>query len=292
MKTQLYTAVCVLISAGLATAQIYHIPIESLDTPDNSVCPPDAQLEAVRNSISGNISDILVEIAANKTFIPECGGSGWRRVGLLDMTDPDQTCPSSWRLYSQDSVRACGRQENDTASCDSVQFSPDGYEYTQVCGRIVGYQYGSPDGSALSNPHLTLTPGNEINEPYVDGVSVTYGAPRQHIWTLYGTVRPFISSCCASTSTAQSLVENNYFCDTGNPASDPWQRILYTDHRLWDGISGCDDIDASCCALHSGPWFNTTMTAPTTDDIEIRICADQSTADEDTPLELVEIYVK
>ena len=103
MKTQLYTAVCVLISAGLATAQIYHIPTVSLDTPDNSVCPPDAQLEAIRNSISGNLSDILVEIAANKTTIPECGGSGWRRVAFLDMTDPDQTCPSSWRLYSQDS---------------------------------------------------------------------------------------------------------------------------------------------------------------------------------------------
>ena len=282
MKTQLYIAVCVLISAGLVTAQIYHIPTVSLDTPDNSICPPDAQLEAVRNSISGNLSDVLVEIAANKTFIPECGGSGWRRVAFLDMTDPDQTCPSSWRLYSQDSVRACGRQESDTGSCDSVQFSPDGYEYTQVCGRIVGYQYASPDGSSLSHSSITLTTGNEINEPYVDGVSVTYGAPRQHIWTLYGVSQPY-ENCCASTSTALSFVENNYFCDTGNPSSSPWQYILYTDHRLWDGISGCD-------APYS--WFNTTLTAPTTDDIEIRICADQSPADEDTPLELVEIYVK
>ena len=125
MKTQLYTAVRVLISAGLATAQTYHIPTVSLDTPDNSVCPPDAQLEAVRNSISGNLSDILVEIAVNKTTIlettitiPECGGSGWRQVAFLDMTDPDQTCPSSWRLYSQDSVRACGRQETNIGSCE------------------------------------------------------------------------------------------------------------------------------------------------------------------------------
>ena len=218
MRTQLYIAVCVLISAGLATAQIYHIPAVSLDTPDNSVCPPDAQLETVRNSISGNLSDILVEIAANKTTIPEttitipeCGGSGWRRVAFLNMTDPDQTCPSSWRLYSQDSVRACGRQETDTASCDSVQFSPDGYEYTQVCGRIIGYQYATPEGLVDSrNPnYITLTPGYEVKFAYVDGVSVTYGSPRQHIWTLYGEYKP--DRCCGAVDTLLPFNENSSF---------------------------------------------------------------------------------
>ena len=278
MKTQLYTAVCVLISAGLATAQIYHIPTVSLDTPDNSVCPPDAQLETVRNIISANLSDILVEIAANKTTIPECGGSGWRRVAFLNMTDPDQTCPSSWRLYSQDSVRACGRHESDTASCDSVQFSPDGYEYTQLCGRIIGYQFASPDGGISSH---------NIDEPYGDGVSVTYGAPRQHIWTLYGEIHQ--AGCCISYA-EPTFVDNNYFCDTGNPHGNFQGFFLHTDSPLWDGIAGCGD--ASCCTPHSGPWFNTTLTAPTTDDIEIRICGDESTANEDTPLELVEIYVK
>ena len=278
MKTQLYIAVCVLISAGLATAQIYHIPTVSLDTPDNSVCPPDTQLETVRNSITANLSDILVEIAANKTTIPECGGSGWRRVAFLDMTDPDQTCPSSWRLYSQDSVRVCGRQESGGASCDSVQFSPDGYEYTQVCGRIIGYQYGSPDGIANFN---------NIEGAYVDGVSVTYGAPHQHIWTLYGAVWP--ARCCDIINTV-SFIENNYFCDTGNPANIGWMNVFFHDSPLWDGIAGC--CDASCCAPHSGPWFNTILTAPITDDIEIRICGNNPTDDEDTPLELVEIYVK
>ena len=167
-------------------------------------------------------------------------------MGFLDMTDPDQTCPSSWRLYSQDSVRACGRQESNTASCDSVQFSPEGYEYTQVCGRIIGYQYGSPDGKYYNNIY-------NIDGAYVDGVSVTYGAPRQHIWTFYGGVWPDGTyGCCGTTSTALSFIENNYFCDTGNPDSNHWQNILFTDHRLWDGISGCGD--ASCCAPHSGPW--------------------------------------
>ena len=197
------------------------------------------------------------------------------------MTDPDQTCPSSWRLYSQDSVRACGRQESDTASCSSVQFSPDGYEYTHVCGRIIGYQFASTDG----------VQNNILNNPYVDGVSITHGTPRQHIWTLSGS--HWDGRCCSSTP--PSFVQQNYFCDTGNPqavSQTDWQYILYTNSPLWDGIAGCDDADASCCAPHSGPWFNTTLTAPTTDDIEIRICGDEGTGNEDTPLELVEIYVK
>ena len=186
--------------------------------------------------------------------------------------------PSPWRLYSQDSVRACGRQETNIGSCDSVQFSPNGYEYTQVCGRIIGYQFATPG---------ILAPNNNIDEPYVDGVSLTYGAPRQHIWTLYGEI--YQAGCCGDY-TEPTFVDNNYFCDTGNPHGNFQGYILFPDSPLWDGISGCDD--ASCCAPHSGPWFNTTLTAPTTDDIEIRICANQPTTDEDTPLELVEIYVK
>ena len=279
METQLCIVVCVLVSAGLVTGQIYYIPTASLDTPDDSVCPPDSQLEALRTNISNNLSNILVEIAANKTTIPACGGSGWRRVAFLDMTDPDQTCPQPWRMYSQNSVRACGRQESDTANCDSVQFSSDGYKYTQVCGRIIGYQYGHPDGLVGGVDHY-------LNESYVDGVSVTHGIPHIHIWSLLGEYRS--TFCCSASVTVPLFIGDNYFCDTGNPDDVSSGGKLFTDSPLWDGIAGCSGGD--CCAPHSGPWFNTTLNAPTTDDIEIRICGNQS--GEDTPLELVDIYIK
>ena len=97
------------------------------------------------------------------------------------------------------------------------------------------------------------------------------------------------TGCCATAINPVSFLENNYFCDTGNPGTG-YNYVLFPDSPLWDGISGCGD--ASCCAPHSGPWFYTTLTAPTTDDIEIRICGEQGTTDEDTPLDLVEIYVK
>ena len=46
-----------------------------------------------------------------------------------------------------------------------------------MCGRVIGYQFESPD--AFYHDHAL---GN-INQPYMDGISVTYGSPRTHIWT-------------------------------------------------------------------------------------------------------------
>ena len=242
-------------------------------------------------NISSNVSYILQKIAAG--IVPECGGSGWRRVAFLNMTDPTQQCPDSWREYGQDSVRVCGRQISNIASCSSVEYSFDG-EYAHVCGRIIGYQFGSPDGYRYSRRFFDSTPENEINEPYVDGVSVTYGKPRQHIWTLYGGLREYISGCCAPTGPTQPpmFIDQSYFCDTGNPPDQTqnWRNTFFTSFPLWDSDTNCPS-DANCCAPHSGPWFYTILMAYTTADIEIRICGDEGTGNEDTPLKVIEIYV-
>jgi hypothetical protein len=275
ITSQLCIVVGVLVSAGLVAGEIYQIPALSLTTPKDSVCPSDDELEAARANISRNISDILVELTTTIYTIPECGGSGWRQIAFLNMTAPNQTCPESWTLFSLDSVTACGRQESDnTGRCDSVQFSPDGYEYTQVCGRIIAYLHGNPDGAEYF--FSTPTPGNEINEPYLDGVSITYGTPRQHIWSLYAGRGEL---CCGFShlNHIQSFVEDNFFCDTSAP--------------LWDGITECPSDD-TCCAPYTGPWFNTTLAVPTTEYIEVRICGDECSDNEDTPVELIEIYVK
>ena len=262
-----------------------------LDTPDNSVCPPESQLETTRANISSNVSEILTEFVENNTdtyTIPECGGSGWSRVAYLDMTDPEQNCPEQWRLYESNNVRACGRQESDVGSCDSVYYSSGATPYTQVCGRITGYLYDTSDGIARGwgEPH---SPGNEINGPYLDGVSVTYGTPRQHIWSFFcGHVE---YQCCSEEDwevvESYNIVGDNYFCDIGSFGAN----ILAISSPVWDGNTQCSS-DPNCCAPDSGPWFNTTLPSPSTSDIEVRVCADQYTEDEDSPVELIDIYVK
>ena len=168
-------------------------------------------------------------------------------MAFLNMTDPDETCPEHWRLYEQQNLRACGRQQSNTASCESVQFNSGGYSYTQVCGRVTGYQYNSPDAGYLFDGP-PLTPGNEINEPYIDGVSVTYGTPRQHLWSLYAAFHE--SRCCNeyfhSHIESFNFTGSNYFCDTTN------NNIFSSDSPLWDGNTPC--TTSSSYLLCSSFW--------------------------------------
>ena len=57
---------------------------------------------------------------------------------------------------------------------------------------MIGYQYGTPDGI---NPYRSTY---DINSTYVEGVSLTYGSPRQHIWIFVNarqenTLSPLVS---------------------------------------------------------------------------------------------------
>ena len=129
-----------------------------------------AAVDMAKQSIDLSVRELLSTIAN-----PPCGDSSWIRVAYLNMTNPLQQCPASWRLYSANGVRACGRPvtTSTTGGCYSQIYTVQ-QNYQRVCGRITGYQIGSTD--VFGGPPL-------INEPYVDGVSVTYGMPRKHIWT-------------------------------------------------------------------------------------------------------------
>ena len=101
-----------------------------------------------------------------------CGsGGGWTRLAYLDMSESTVNCPSGFRLYQSGSVRACGRPVTSSGSCVSVKFPSNGMSYSQVCGRVTGYQYYTPDtiNSPLHSNH------NNLNDDYVDGVSITRG---------------------------------------------------------------------------------------------------------------------
>ena len=162
-----------------------------------------------------------------------------------------------------------------------------------MCGRVIGFQDGTPDAFA-NHPG-----GTEIDSVYVDGVSLTHGQmPRQHIWTFAGAVEevariPKNSCPCTRPNityagTIPSFVGQDYFCDTGS--REAVELIFYHNDPLWDG-QGCGG-NSTCCEFNNPPWFCKQLPQPTTDDIELRICGDQSTSDEDTPIEQVEIYIR
>ena len=142
-------------------------------------CPPSVQTESLREELSRNIS-----IITHDWIRTHCGtATGWTRIAYLNMTDPNQQCPANWREYSLYGQRLCGRLyiQSDWR-CDGNFYSTMGMLYTQICGRIIiiGYRFDDPDGYTGSRHEQS------INTAYVDGVSLTYGNPRNHIWSFYG----------------------------------------------------------------------------------------------------------
>ena len=226
-----------------------------------------------------------------------CGsGGGWTRLAYLDMTDATQHCPPGFRLYQTGGVTACGRPEGG-ASAVSVTFPSNGISYSQVCGRVIGYQYRSTDAVSFIN-HGSHS---DLNSYYVDGVSITRGSPRQHVWTLmaglFDTFANYYSKIyycpCAPgyPQNVQSFIGSHYFCESGNP-NNTWSPVLYSSDPLWDG-QGCGTQETACCSAPGLPWFhrdygNTT----TTDYLELRVCGDESASNEDVPVSYYEIYVK
>ena len=205
----------------------------------------------------------------------------WTQVAFLNMSSPTQSCPSGLTLYSEKGVRACGRSGLQ-ANCQSLKF-PALSTFKQVCGRIIGYQFGKTDGFS----------GDNISAPYVDGVSLTYGSPRKHIWS-FAAVQflsmyhwcPCVGGLYSSTS---NIIGSDYFCETGYHGNP--EAMLYTDNPLWDG-KGCTNDEAPCCQIKGIPWFHKYLDTPTTDFIELRLCGRQIPAISNTPLTLYEIYVK
>jgi hypothetical protein len=171
-----------------------------------------------------------------------------------------------------------------------------GIQYIQVCGRITGYQVGDTQAFILENFKLPQT----IDGPYVDGLSLTYGSPRQHIWTFANALDeagPYHneSRCsCADPSrpnTTPSFVGNDYFCETGVPPGQQFNHgFFYADDPLWDG-QGCGPR-STCCTFNNPPWFYKQLLQSIDADLEVILCSFGSATLENTPVELVEIYVK
>ena len=240
---------------------------------------------------SGNGTSIRVYCDLKNGFTTS--DLGWMRAGLLNMTDSGSECPAS--LYAMTTPkRACGRGTT-FPGCTSVFYPAHGISYKQVCGRVTAYQIGTTNAFFAYGYDSTVT----LDSYYVDGVSITHGSPRQHIWT-FVAARDEISSdshvCpCTnskgtqSTSPVPPYVGDNYFCETGT-ATSAGNGVFYSGDPLWDGF-GCGS-GSSCCSETNPPYFCVDLGAEVSNDIELRICGNENRSSEDTPIEFVELYVR
>ena len=255
----------------------------------SDTCPSQSSIDAqlnetkaqIRQAITNYVNPILDAISPGS-----CNGTGWTRVALLNMTDPDEVCPSSLSMLTSP-VRGCG-QPSASAGCDAVLFNIVPVQgYSEVCGRILAYQRGTPDAF---DPFISYGQ-TTIDSAYVDGVSLTHGpaGSRQHIWTFAAAPYEQHSNlrvvCPCSTFSwpyqVPAFIGSNYFCETGT---------FFPDDPLWDG-EGCGS-NSTCCQFNDPPWFQTELPQATRDGVELRLCLNEPSTNEDVIINLIEIYVK
>ena len=259
----------------------------------NCLSPAYAELNAERNLVKNFLRKYGVGLPCS------CGGAGgWTRVAYLNMSDPNQQCPSNWNLTTTP-VRGCGRSSTANDTCDSVFYPVNGRTYSSVCGRVNAIQRGS---SLAFNNFSSQYVG--INSAYVSGVSLTHGPSyaRQHIWSFAGAMSRqnalYSSYNCPCSNTnitwphqIPPFVGNDYFCDTGSPYFEYWLVFgtYFIDDPLWDG-EGCGSY-STCCSFNTPPWFCKSLPQPTRDDLEIRLCSKYPSSLADKLITLIDVYI-
>ena len=251
--------------------------------------------EEVRILIPSGASGYYTITTANGTnqevyclFDTVCGSDGpWTRLAYLNMSDPTQQCPSELVIREEGAVRACGRTIPLLPGCNSVMFSPP-VSYSEICGRVYGYQYGTPNGWITGSPSVDVI--------YVEGVSLTQGPPpRQHVWSFAAEVfdeRDDTPDTCDCSP--PSFVGSDFYCESGNHGNDSPVKF-YLDDVLWDG-EDCGSQETDCCLVGTVPWFHKVMSNKSSEYVEMRICGStggiNQNNNEDSPVSLYEIYVK
>ena len=232
----------------------------------------------------------------------ECGGhkGGWLRIAQLDTTNGD-TCPGEWINDINYNSLCTGTG----AGCYSANFSVP-YSYNKICGQVRGFQKGTTDAfypflfSQGSTPSAGLytptTYSATVNGVYVDGVSITLGNPRKHVWTYAVGLSDddshgdgYYNCLYAKIAIARVpvFVGNDYYCESGNNGSHLASE-LYSNDALLDGEQCLPGN--SCCDRAGQPWFFQQLTINEEQQLEVRICQDQLIADEAVIVEKLQLF--
>lgn len=265
-----------------------------LDSNPGKSCYDIYQINQASRGVSGNYwietSSGVHQIYCD--MVLECGGQkgGWMRIVDIDTSRGD-TCPSGWSKITTPnatfpSIDVC---QSPGQGCFPTIFSVHNASYTKICGKARGYQRSTTDAFGLYRS------SKSINGPYVDGLSITLGDPRKHVWTYatgYSDDRDLgqLTCPCAGVPGREpaSFVGGHYYCESGTTGLP--QNAFHTNDPLWDG-DGCVHKDNNCCTTPGMPWFFRNFPVVQQEDIEARLCQDEDYNNEATAIDQLQLYV-
>ena len=245
---------------------------------DKGICPKPSPAFTDLKECVVKLSDTVKEVEG---YLHPCGGTGWRQVVNLDISDPNQDCPAPWIVSPSTSTKPRGCLQNPNSP---VSFPvPDSEPYTEVCGLVQGFPFGQTGGFANV---LQATPvPTTVNDyvPLVRGVVITSGD--DHVWTFAAGIQPLdtfasmpaLSNYCPCLfgedqffidvgATLPAIVGADYFCDS-RPSNAYFSGASTTlsDIILWDGLN-CDE-PTECCNDGTPPVFYKVLSSATSDPI-------------------------
>ena len=251
-------------------------------------CPNNLDITDDLNQLKSRVNEIINrEVAFLQQFVPNgCPGIGWRKVVDINAT----SCPSGWERGNRTNIQTCEIPKEMDCISTTFAITPPA-QYSDVCGRARGYQIGP---TAAFSRYLD---NNNIEGNYLDGISITHGAPRTHIWSFAVGCNAAGSrfTCPCSNSTGESdqkvlasHVQDNYFCDSGTGSDTCPNNGVFLPDSLWHDAACLPD---GCC--RESPYFYRKLDMPTCDGLEVRLCHDQNVGiDSNVTLDLLELYVR
>ena len=185
------------------------------------------------------------------------------------------------------------RTGNDASGCHSAIFTTYNVTFNKICGQVKGYQKGNSFFSFWSTKYDTKS----INDHYLDGLSITLGNPRKHVWTYAigisddGNYPDWNCPCAAIPGPGPpAFVGDHYYCESGNTGTFNINDY-HTSDILWDG-NGCHHANNNCCTNPDMPWFFRQFSLSIQDYLEARICYRNQFSDFDTLMESIELYIQ
>ena len=159
------------------------------------------------------------------------------------------------------------------------------------------YPYGYAELGYTSGYTPQIAVSKSLDGVYVDGVSITYGLPRKHIWTYaVGLSEDYnynhVNCPCAkySGTPPPPYIGNDYYCESGNTGHYDLT-TLHSNDPLWDGDK-CPS-ENNCCNRPGMPWFFQQLPVKeSARSIEVRICSDQGFANEGVAIEQLQLYIQ
>ena len=217
------------------------------------------------NMTSGNFSsEINNTVVDNST---DDNSTEKIRVAELDVNN----CPQGSKTYYVNS-RNTYVVVNDEAGCTEIHYPTNNTNYTQIIGRVQGFQKGTMDCFDDIPPHNSRFTNSTIFSNYIDGVSIISNG--EHIWS-------FAAGRCSCDNIYGNKPDfvGEYFTANGSGTKTPISGYYST--ILW--------VSQKCGTNED--MFERIM-EPTASNVTVRICRDQERNDEDLALSILDIHVQ